>query len=206
MALLGRKNKETTAVNKVASATIITSCTEVTGNLQGSDTMHIDGKVTGNITVSNTLIIGKSGVVKGEVKAKNAIINGELDGKITCDTLEVMQTGKLSNEIEAKELILDGKVDGNIVGLERVNVLTNGVLNVSKIQSKYITVNGSIKGKIVASEMLDIGSTGSVEGEISVKSIKTAEGGKMIGTMATYEAEKPKAAPKVAEPKAKEGA
>ncbi len=202
MALLGRKNKETTVANKVTSATIITSCMEITGNLQGSDTIHIDGKVTGNITVSNTLIIGKSGVVKGEVKAKNAIINGTLEGKIICDTLEVMQTGKLSNEIEAKELILDGKVDGNVVGLERINVLNNGILNVTKIQSKFITVNGSIKGKIIASELLDIGSTGSVEGEISVKSIKTAEGGKMIGMMATYQEEKPKAV----ESKVKEGA
>lgn len=205
MALLGRKSKEKT-VNKVASATIITSCTEVTGNLQGSDTIHIDGKVTGNITVNNTLIIGKSGIIKGDVKAKNVIINGIMEGKINCDTLEVMQTGKLSNNIEAKELILDGKVEGNVVGLERVNVLTNGILNVSKIQSKYIIVNGSIKGNIVASELLEIGSTGSVEGEISVKSIKTAEGGKMIGTMASFQEEKPKAAPKTVEPKTKEGA
>lgn len=205
MALFGGKNKKK-PVNKVASATIITSCTEVTGNLQGSDTMHIDGKVTGNITVSNALIIGKSGIVQGEVKAKNAIINGILDGKITCDTLEVMQTGTLSNEVEAKVLILDGKVDGNIVGSERINVLTNGILNVSKIQSKYITVNGSIKGKIVASELLAIESTGAVEGEISAKSIKTAEGGKMIGMMATYQEEKPKTASKRVEPKTKEGA
>ncbi|MDD3592153.1 MAG: hypothetical protein PHO65_05900, partial [Sulfurovum sp.] len=46
---------------------------------------------------------------------------------------------------------------------------------------------------IVASELLDIESTGSVEGEISVRTIKTAEGSRMVGTMSTYqEEEKPK--------------
>lgn len=185
-------NKKDKIVDSTTSATIITSCMEVTGNLDGSDTVHIDGLVTGNITVSNTVVIGKSGVVKGVVRAKNAIINGELEGSIFCETLEVMQTGRLSNNIEATTLILDGTVNGTVIGLERIDILRNGVLEVAKIQSKNITVNGSVKGKIIASELLDIGSTGSVEGEISVKNIKTAEGGRMIGTMASYEAPKTK--------------
>ena len=190
MALLRSRKKENTTSDKITSATIITSCMEVTGNLQGSDTVHIDGKVTGDITVSNALVIGKSGVVIGNVKAKNAIINGELEGSITCETLEVMQTGKLSKDVHADTMILDGTVSGVIVGIKSIEVQPNGQLNVEKIESKNITVNGSVKGKVVASELLDIGSTGSVEGEIAVKNIKTAEGGKMIGTMATYETPK----------------
>ena len=193
MALLGKKNKGNlpTTTDKISSATIITSCMEVTGNLQGSDTVHIDGKVTGDITVNNTLVIGKSGVVKGEVKAKNAIINGELEGSIVCETLEVMETGKLSKAAQADTMILDGTVQGKVIGSKSIEVQTNGKLTVEQIESKNITVYGSIRGKIVASELLDIGSTGSVEGEISVKSIKTAEGGRMIGTMSTYDAPKP---------------
>ena len=186
MALLGGRKKERKS-DKINSATIITSCMEVTGNLQGSDTVHIDGTVTGDITVSNTLVIGKTGLVVGEVKAKNAIINGELQGSLVCDELEVMQTGKLSKEVQAKNLILDGSVEGNIIGLESINVLENGKLKVAKVQSKTITVNGSIEGKVIATELLDIATKGSVQGEISVKNIKTAEGGRMIGTMSTYE-------------------
>lgn len=191
MALLGKKKKERTS-DKISSATIITSCMEISGDLQGSDTIHIDGKVTGSITVNNTLMVGKSGIVNGNIKAKNAIINGTVEGSIVCDTLEVMQTGKLSNRIDVKKLIVDGIVNGSITASESVNILINGKVKVEKIESKTITVNGSIEGKVIASELLDIGRTGSVEGEISVKNIKTAEGGKMIGRMSTYEAEKPK--------------
>ena len=189
MALI-RSKKNTKTHDKITSATIITSCMEVTGNLHGSDTVHIDGKVVGDIIVSNTLVIGKSGMVQGEVKAKNAIINGKLEGSIICETLEVMQTGEVSKQIQADAMILDGTVTGHVIGLKSIEIESNAKLTVEKLESKKITVSGSVKGNIVASELLEINSTGSIEGEISVKNIKTAEGSRMVGTMSTYEAKK----------------
>lgn len=186
MALIKSK-KNPKKNDKITSATIITSCMEVTGNLHGSDTVHIDGKVVGDIIVSNTLVIGKSGIVEGEVKAKNAIINGKLEGSIICETLEVMETGEISKQIQADTMILDGTVTGHVIGLKSIEIQSNAKLTVEKLESKKITVSGSVKGNIIASELLEINSTGSVEGEISVKNIKTAEGSRMVGTMSTYE-------------------
>lgn len=126
---LERRNRIKT--NKINSATIITSCMEITGNLKGTDTIHIDGKVIGDITVENTLVIGKTGVVIGNVKAKNAIINGELQGSLTCESLEIMKSGKLSNQLEVKHLIVDGKIDGEIRGVESINIFKNAKLNIT---------------------------------------------------------------------------
>ncbi len=199
MALFGEKktkktSKSTLKSNKISSATIITSCMKVTGNLDGSDTIHIDGHVIGNITVSNTLVIGKSGMVEGKIEAKHVIINGELQGMIKCENLEVMQTGKVSKFVEAKYLELDGTIDGEIIGLESIKVLENASIHTTSLKSKTISVHGKIQGTVIASEILEIGSKGSVEGQITVKNIKTEEGGRMIGTMSTYqeESKKPK--------------
>jgi len=194
MALFGGKKekkvaKKTNKTDKISSATIITSCMKVTGNLEGSDTIHIDGHVVGNITVSNTLVIGKSGIVEGDVEAKHAIINGELQGTIKCENLEVMQTGKVSRYIETKHLILDGTIDGDISALEEINVLENANIHAVSLKSKTITVHGQIQGTVIASEILEIGSKGFVEGQITVKNIKTEEGGRMVGTMSTYQEE-----------------
>jgi len=117
--------------NKITSATIITACMEITGNLKGTDTIHIDGKVVGDISVENTLVIGKSGVVIGNVKARNAIINGELQGSLTCDRLEIMKTGKLSQVLHVKHLILDGMIEGEVTGVESIKILKNGKLNIT---------------------------------------------------------------------------
>jgi len=192
MALFGEKKAKKTTTkapksDKISSATIITSCMKVTGNLDGSDTIHIDGHVIGNITVSNTLVIGKSGMVEGDIEAKHVIINGELKGTIKCENLEVMQTGKVSRYIEAKHLVLDGTVDGNISAEESIEVLTNANIHAISLKSKKITVHGQIQGTVIASDILEIGSKGFVEGQITVKNIKTEEGGRMIGTMSTYD-------------------
>ncbi len=207
MALFGDKKekkvaKKTNKTDKISSATIITSCMKVTGNLDGSDTIHIDGHVVGNITVNNTLVIGKSGMVEGDVRAKHAIINGGLQGTIKCEDLEVMQTGKVSRYIEAKHLVLDGTIDGDISASEEIKVLENANIHAASLKSKSIIVHGQIQGTVIASEILEIGSKGFVEGQITVKNIKTEEGGRMIGTMSTYQEEdfKPQAQKKENKP------
>ena len=201
MALFGdKKTKSTTKAktipktktDKISSATIITSCMKVTGNLDGTDTIHIDGHVIGNINVNNTLVIGKTGMVEGDIEAKHVIINGELKGTIKCENLEVMQTGKVSRYVEANHLILDGTIDGDITGKESIQVLENANIHAVSLKSKTITVHGQIQGTVIASEILDIGSKGFVEGKITVKNIKTEEGGRMIGTMSTYQEEEVK--------------
>jgi len=117
--------------NKICSATIITACVEIIGDIKVADTIHVDGKVTGDISVGNTLVIGKSGIVIGNVTAKNAIINGELQGSLTCDTLEVMETGKLSKTLHVKHLIVDGIIEGEIIGIESITILPNGKLRIT---------------------------------------------------------------------------
>ena len=128
MKFLGAKR---TKQNKIKSATIITSCMEITGNLEGTDTIHIDGKVVGNISVENTIVVGETGVVIGNIKAKNAIINGEVQGSLTCDSLEIMKTGKLSTLLHVKHLIVDGRIDGEVIGIETISILGNAKLNIT---------------------------------------------------------------------------
>ena len=191
MALLRKKtDKRTTKADKISSATIITSCMEVKGDFKGGDTIHIDGHVTGNIFVSNTIVIGKSGVVEGNIEAKSVLINGELKGSVKCDKLEVLAAGKVSKYIEGKELILEGNITGDITGHESIDVLEQSTIHAICIKSKKIKVAGKIKGTIHASELLEITAKGFVEGQIAAKSIKTEEGGRMVGTMSTYEEEK----------------
>ncbi|WP_309496775.1 polymer-forming cytoskeletal protein [Sulfurovum sp.] len=133
--------------NKISSATIITSCMEITGNLKGTDTIHIDGKVVGDISVENTLVIGKNGVVIGNVIAKNAIINGELQGSLQCDTLEILKTGKLSELVHVKHLIVDGIIEGEVIGIESINILKNAKLNITDTTELQKVVDKKIKPK-----------------------------------------------------------
>ncbi len=199
----------TTKSNSISSATIVTAGTELVGSMKGNDSVHIDGTVKGDIIVNNMVVIGKSGIVDGIVKAQKVMISGELRGSIECDDLEIMQTGKVSDDIKAKSIILDGQVEGLVIADNSIHVTFNGNVAAKKIKSQRVMVDGTVKGDVVATELLEIGSKGYVEGSITVKNIKTHEGGRIIGSMATYmEAIKEAAAPapeaQAAEPKAED--
>ena len=49
---------------------------KVKGNIELKGTIRIDGEFEGEIKCPDTLIIGKSGVVKASVDVKNAVIGG----------------------------------------------------------------------------------------------------------------------------------
>jgi len=172
--------------SNINSATIITTGTEVLGTIKGSDSVHIDGVVKGDVIVNNMVVIGKSGLVDGTIRAQRVMISGTLDGSIICDDLEVMQSGKVRNEINASVIILDGEVEGDIVAERSIHVTNNGKVKAQRIMSQKVMVDGSILGEVVATELLEIGPKGYVEGNITVKNIKTHEGGRIIGSMATY--------------------
>jgi len=192
----GNKNTSSNAPQGTKS-TYIAEEIEITGNFKGQGAIQVEGVVHGDISV-NSVVIGENGTINGTINAKNAIINGKLNGSIFCDTLEIMKNGNVSNEIRVKQLLISGKVDGDVASKEDITVDNTGTVNATNMKSKNILVNGAFKGRIVASQLLHIGSTGSVEGEITVKNIKTDEGGKLLGSIHNYEEVK-EASPKEAE-------
>ena len=178
----GNKKATTTTAKNI---TYVAKEIEVTGNFNGQGAVQVEGTLNGDINVTS-VVIGLDGVVNGMINATNVIVNGKLNGSIFCDTLEVMPNGSVSNEIKVKKVLISGKVDGLIESKDEINIDKTGVVNATTMTSKNILVDGSFNGKVVASELLEIGNAGSVEGDITVKNIKTQEGGKLLGSMQLY--------------------
>jgi len=191
----GKETKDTTevATSKASTNTTTTSShsTEISknitieGNISGTDSIKIEGTLIGNIEVNN-VTIGKNGSVKGIIRAQKVTNSGRVEGEITCNDLNIMQTGYVSNKIHANMVIVSGEISGEILAESSINVTPTGKIKTPSLMSKRVTVNGTIEGKLSASELLEVGSNGLVNGEISVKNIKTDEGGRVIGSMAMY--------------------
>lgn len=71
--------------------------------------------------------IGQSGSVSGLVKAENIVVSGVLEGKIICQSIEVLATGRLMGEVVSAELKIEA--GGRFIGESRE--LTEGGLIVS---------------------------------------------------------------------------
>lgn len=73
---------------------IISGGTKITGNIVDGDIVHIDGKLEGDVISAKELVVGSSGVIKGNVQAKSLELYGELTGKIKVENLFIASTAK----------------------------------------------------------------------------------------------------------------
>ncbi len=88
--------------------TIIGKGSVIEGNLTVQSTLRVDGKVKGNITTSDSLVVGKEGDINGEVTVRNAIIGGKLRGKIHATGKVVFEANSVFNgEIKTGKLVID---------------------------------------------------------------------------------------------------
>ncbi len=89
------------------SSTVIGETILVNGNLQGDEDLQILGKVEGSITLSKTLHVQPSGIVKANVQVRNAIISGVVVGNITAtDAVEITEQGRMVGDIKSPRVII----------------------------------------------------------------------------------------------------
>jgi cytoskeletal protein CcmA (bactofilin family) len=96
---LGKSNNtDTTAIFEGIS---------VKGNVKGSHNLLLNGEFEGAIDLTALLLVGKTGKLKGEVKANYIIIEGEVEGKVMADEkVELRDTGRYRGEILAPAIMI----------------------------------------------------------------------------------------------------
>ncbi len=112
--MFGKEAESTTGQGSLNS--ILGQGCKVKGDIELQGTIRIDGDFDGSIECPETLIIGKSGVVKASVKVKNAIIGGKLVGNISASNKIELQTGShVEGDIQTARLVIDEGVffEGN---------------------------------------------------------------------------------------------
>jgi cytoskeletal protein CcmA (bactofilin family) len=78
------------------------------GDIELKGTIRIDGEFDGQVKCPETLIIGKTGVVKANVDVKNAIIGGKLVGNITgTNKIELQSGSHVEGDIQTARLVID---------------------------------------------------------------------------------------------------
>ena len=79
-------------------------------------TLRIDGEFEGNVQVPDTLVVGKEGRVKAEIKVKSAVIGGTVIGNIDAkEKIELQAGSRLEGDIKTIRLVIDEGVffEGN---------------------------------------------------------------------------------------------
>jgi cytoskeletal protein CcmA (bactofilin family) len=95
----------------------------IKGEVHGSEDLFIDGHVEGKLEIGNaSLTIGPNGSVKADVTAREVIVRGRIEGKITGrEKVQLWSTGHVTGEVLTERLSIEeggtlrGKVEaGNV--------------------------------------------------------------------------------------------
>lgn len=82
--------------------------TNIKGNVESSGDIRIDGGLVGNLKTNGKVVIGSTGVVKGEIVCKNSDLEGKIEGKIiVSELLSLKATSVINGDIVAKRLAIE---------------------------------------------------------------------------------------------------
>lgn len=78
----------------------------VQGNVKSKSNLKIEGDVEGNVSCVS-LLVGKSGSVKGDITTQDALIEGTVHGMIRSGIVELKDGSKLEGDVTSKTLAVD---------------------------------------------------------------------------------------------------
>ncbi|MCR5734970.1 MAG: polymer-forming cytoskeletal protein [Lachnospiraceae bacterium] len=101
-------NEDKVRIKVSAISTVISEDTVVNGSIESETAIRVDGKVNGNITTREPVVISKNAEVRGDIRAESIIVAGVVQGNLTIDNkTNIEPTGELYGDIETDRLLID---------------------------------------------------------------------------------------------------
>lgn len=85
----------------------ITQGAVIEGQLHAESDIRVDGKIKGKLHCSAKVIIGPTGHIEGEIRCKNAVIEGKFTGVLEVEELlNVRETANIEGDVNVNKLIV----------------------------------------------------------------------------------------------------
>ncbi len=96
------------ALNTQEQATIGKSLV-IKGEVTGSESLYIDGRVEGSINLSgNRVTVGRNGVVSANISAREIVVLGKVRGNLTAtDRVDIRNEGSLTGDVVAQRISIE---------------------------------------------------------------------------------------------------
>jgi len=80
----------------------------IVGDCETDGTVRVEGSVTGSIKAGKAIVIGKQGLVTGEIVTQDAVISGRVEGTlVAASRLELQATCHIEGEVHTRRMQLE---------------------------------------------------------------------------------------------------
>lgn len=101
----------------------------IKGEVSGSESLYIDGRVEGSINLSgNRVTVGRNGVVAANITAREIVVLGKVRGNLAAsDRVDIRTEGSLTGDVVAQRIsIEDGAFFKGGIDIRKPGQKTNG--------------------------------------------------------------------------------
>jgi len=101
--MFGKRKQEEKRIGKIE--TIIGPDSEVKGTVFSKGSIRVDGIIEGGITQSDSVIVGETGIVSGDINAQTVVVAGRVQGNVNASvSIELMDDAELKGDIKTRQL------------------------------------------------------------------------------------------------------
>ena len=100
-----------------AGTSVIAPGMKVVGDLETSGILKIDGTVQGSIRGARQVMLGRSGVIQGDVQAEEVVLGGRVVGTVTAtERVEIQSNSVIEGDVHTRSIVVfeGGLLNGNV--------------------------------------------------------------------------------------------
>jgi len=108
--------------------TVIGNETRIEGDVKFAGGLHVDGVIRGNVIAngegSAALILSEQGVVEGDVRVPNVVLNGKVVGDVySSERVELAVNAKVTGNLHYRmlEMAMGAEVNGQLISSEETS-------------------------------------------------------------------------------------
>lgn len=115
------RNAQTQKFNAAKIDTLVGRHTKVQGDLKFTGGLHVEGCIEGNVIAEDEdsiLILSEAGLIKGEVRVPNMVLNGSVEGDVhASNRVELATKSRVTGNVYYNliEMAIGAEVNGSLV-------------------------------------------------------------------------------------------
>jgi len=106
-----------TSAAEGGGTSVIAPGMKIVGDVEASGILKIEGTVQGSIRGARQVVVGRSGVIQGDVHAEEVILGGRVVGTITAtERVEIQANSVIEGDVHTRSIVVfeGGLLNGNV--------------------------------------------------------------------------------------------
>ena len=102
------RDRDSSGTSTDSVISIIGPGMKIVGDCETEGTIRVEGTVEGSIKAGKAVVIGKKGVVTGDIATQDAVISGRVEGTlVAASRLELQATCHIEGEVHTRRMQLE---------------------------------------------------------------------------------------------------